>query len=174
MSRWTRFKKMNKLKKRCMTRWVLTMRETWPERKASRLSQRRCARPSEISTPKPTGTRGHSCAFMTAVDELSQKVAICKSTSENIPVKNPTYALTAQRSSLRAAFWAVIWRMSTNMRRNRTNESLWQKLTKNSLRTSQRTHSWGPKEAFRLPTKLCKTSSFLQLSDRFYDYITLQ
>ena len=164
---------MNKLRNMCMTRWALTMRVTWPERRASRLSQRRCARPSELLTPRRTDTREHSCAFMKVVDELSQRVATCKSTSENTPVKNHTYALIAQRSSLRAAFWAVIWRTSTSTRRNRTNESPWLNLTKNTHRTSQRTHSWGPKEAFRLQTKLCKLSSFLQLYDRFYDSIIL-
>ena len=157
----------------CMTRWALMMRMTWLERRASRLSQRRCARPSELLTQRRTDTRGHSCAFTKDVDELFQRVATCKSTSENTPVKNLTSALTAQKFSLRAAFWAVIWRTSTSMRRNRTNEFLWLKSTKNIHRTSQRTHSWGPREAFRLLTKLCKLSSFLQLYDRFYDSINL-
>ena len=164
---------MNKLRNMCMTRWALMMRMNWQGRRASRLSQRRCARPSELLTQRRTDTRGHSCAFTKDVDELSQRVATCKSTSENTPVKNLTSALTAQKFSLRAAFWAVIWRTSTSMRRNRTNEFPWLKSTKNIHRTSQRTHSWGPKEAFRLLTKLCKLSSFLQLSDRFYDSINL-
>ena len=164
---------MNKLRNMCMTRWALMMRMNWPGRRASRLSQRRCARPSELLTQRRTDTRGHSCAFTKAVDVNSQRVATCKSTSENTLEKNLTCALIAQRSSLRAAFWAVIWRTSTSMRRNRTNEFPWLNITKNIPRTSQRTHSWGPKEAFRLLTKLCKLSSFLQLSDRFYDSINL-
>jgi len=88
-------------------------------KRASRLSQRICARPLEYSTQRPTGIRGSSNARSMAVVAHSPRVATCKFISENIPVTSHTPAHTALRCSLRAEFWADTSKMFTRAKKGR-------------------------------------------------------
>jgi len=89
-------------------------------KRASRPSQRICARPLEYSTQRPIDIRGSSNVRLMAVVAHSPRVAICKSISENIPVTNHISAHTALRCSPRAVFWVDTLRMFTSTKKRRS------------------------------------------------------